>query len=474
MSNAAAMNRLCGLFDENSFVEMASLVTARSTDFNLEPAQTPSDGVVTGHGLVNGILVFAYSQDVSVLGGSVGEMHAKKIAAVYDMALKMGAPVVGFLDCAGVRLQEAGDALDGLGLIYRKMTEASGIIPQITAVMGNCGGGMSLLSALSDFTFMEQEKGRLYVNAPNTIAGNHEQKCDSAAAAFQAKEAGTVDVCGSESEILTQIRELVELIPGSNEENGCMAMCTDELNRASLIGDIRKDARAVAAELSDSRQFFETKRGYAPSMVTGFIRLNGRTVGVVANSLCSYGEDGTAGEEYAPEITADGAEKAADFISFCDAFDLPVLTIVQSEGFAASLEEEKALPRALARLVSTLSAATVAKVSLLVGKAYGSAAVMMNAKAIGADLVYALPDAQLGMMDAKLASQIMYAGEPKAVQDEKAKEYEALQSNIVSAARRGYVDALVEPVNARKYLIDAFELLATKRQEISSRKHITK
>jgi acetyl-CoA carboxylase carboxyltransferase component len=209
-------------------------------------------------------------------------------------------------------------------------------------------------------------------------------------------------------------------------------------------------------------------------MVTGFIRLNGRTVGVVANSLCSYGEDGTAGEEYAPEITADGAEKAADFISFCDAFDLPVLTIVQSEGFAASLEEEKALPRALARLVSTLSAATVAKVSLLVGKAYGSAAVMMNAKAIGADLVYALPDAQLGMMDAKLASQIMYAGEPKAVQDEKAKEYEALQSNIVSAARRGYVDALVEPVNARKYLIDAFELLATKRQEISSRKHITK
>ena len=224
MSNTAqspASRRIEGLLDGNSFVEIGGQVTARSTDFNLQQSKCPSDGVVTGYGLIDGNLVYVYSQDASVLNGTLGEMHAKKIVRLYEMACKMGAPVIGLIDCAGVRLQEGVDALNAFGEVYTQQALASGVVPQITAVFGHCGGGLAVVPGLSDFTFMEEKDAKLFVNAPNTIAGNNTQKCDSASAKFQAEEAGSVDAVADEAGILAQIRALVAMLPGNNEEEGC-------------------------------------------------------------------------------------------------------------------------------------------------------------------------------------------------------------------------------------------------------------
>ena len=219
MSNSSqASQRIAALLDDNSFVEIGAKVTARATDFNMKPTETPSDGVVTGYGVIDGSLVYVYSQDASVMNGTVGEMHAKKIANLYDLALKTGAPVIGLIDSAGLRLQEATDALNAFGEIYMKQTLASGVIPQITAVFGNCGGGLALIPALTDFTFMEGKKAKLFVNSPNALAGNNADKCDTAAADFQSEKAGLVDVVADEADILAQIRQLVSMLPANNED----------------------------------------------------------------------------------------------------------------------------------------------------------------------------------------------------------------------------------------------------------------
>lgn len=470
--NNLAEQRITKLLDENSFMEIGSLVAARSTDFNLGSTDTPSDGVITGHGLIDGNLVFVYSQDASVLNGTIGEMHAKKIAAVYDRAMKMGAPVIGLLDCAGVRLQESFDALDALGLIYEKQVMASGVVPQISAVFGNCGGGLSVVPGLSDFTFMESGKGKLFVNSPNAIDGNSTEKCDSASAEFQSSNTGVVDGIGTEDEILASIRELVCLLPGDNTENGRRDACTDDLNRACESVDTMKgDPHYVLSELSDGHVFFETKAGYAKDMVTGFIKLNGMTVGAVANCSELYDAQGNKTETIKAGLTANGCDKAADFVSFCDAFEIPVVTLTNISGYRACMCCEKRLPKALSRMTFAFANATVPKVNLITGTAYGSAAVAMNSKSIGADLVYAWPTAKMGMMDAKLAAPIMYPEASVAELDEKAKEYDKLQSDIVMAAKRGCVDLLVEPADSRKYMIAAFEMLYTKRMDTPYKKH---
>ena len=470
--NNLAEQRITRLLDENSFMEIGSLVTARSTDFNLGETDTPSDGVITGHGLIDGNLVFVYSQDASVLNGTIGEMHAKKIAAVYDRAMKMGAPVIGFLDCAGVRLQESVDALDALGMIYEKQVMASGVIPQICAVFGTCGGGLSVIPGLCDFAYMEAEKGKMFVNSPNAIEGNRIEKCDSSAAAFQSENSGVVDGVGTEDEILASIRELVCLLPSDNTECGRYDECADDLNRVCESLDVMKgDPHYVLSELSDGHVFFETKADYAKNMVTGFIKLNGMTVGAVANCSEIYDGEGKKTEEFETVLTAKGCNKAAEFISFCDAFDIPVLSLTNVTGFKACMCSEKNLAKALSRMTFAFANATVPKVNLITGTAYGSAAVSMNSKSIGADLVYAWPTAKTGMMDAKLAAGIMYADASADELAAKAKEYDELQSNIFTAARRGYVDLIVEPADSRKYIIAAFEMLYTKRMDTPYKKH---
>ena len=470
--NAASM-RINGLLDAGSFVEIGGAVTARTTDFNMQEKDTPADGVITGYGVIDGNLVYVYSQDASVLNGAIGEMHAKKIANIYDMAMKMGAPVIGLIDCAGLRLQEATDALEGFGKLYQKQAFASGVIPQITAIFGTCGGGLSVVPALTDFTFMEETKAKLFLNSPNALPGNDMSKCDTSKAAYQSTN-GLVDAVGTEEDILSEIRMLITILPCNNEEDASYDECLDDLNRVCEgIENAVEDTAIALATISDDNLFVETKREFAKDMVTGFIRLNGMTVGAVANRSKVYNEEAEVVAEFDGSLSADGAAKAAEFVEFCDAFNIPVLTLTNVAGFKASVYEEKHLAKAAAKLTYAFANATVPKVNVIIGKAFGSAYVTMNSKSTGADMVYAWPTAEIGMMDASLAAKIMYAGADAETLKEKAAEYKALQSSPLSAARRGYVDTIINPADTRKYVIGAFEMLFTKREDRPAKKHGT-
>jgi len=477
MSNATqslAGTRINSLLDANSFVEIGKSVTARSTDFNMAETKAPSDGVITGYGVIDGNLVYVYSQDASVLNGTVGEMHAKKISALYDLAMKTGAPVIGLVDCAGMRLQEATDALEAFGGIYLKQTMASGMIPQITAVFGTCGGGMAVVPALTDFTFIESKKGKMFVNSPNALDGNYTEKCDTASAEFQSKETGLIDAVESEEEILAEIRQLIGLLPSNFEDNDSFEECTDDLNRACEdIAACAGDTSLALSRIADNGFFFETKRDYGKDVVTGFLRVNGMTVGAVANRTEVYDAEGKKAEEFDGTLSARGARKAAGFVKFCDAFEIPVLTLTNVTGFNATVCSEKVMAKAVGELVHAFASATVPKVNVIIGKAYGTAYVAMNSKSVGADFVYAWENAEIGMMDASMAAKIMYPGSEASVLNEKAAEYRALQSNVESAAARGYVDTVIAPADTRKYVIGAFEMLFTKREDRPAKKHGT-
>ena len=472
-TTSQASQRINALLDENSFVEIGGLVTARATDFNLKQTETPSDGVVTGYRVIDGSLVYVYSQDASVLNGSVGEMHAKKIVNIYEMAMKMGAPVIGLIDSAGLRLQEATDALNGFGEIYRCQAFASGVIPQITAVFGSCGGGLALIPAMTDFAFMEEKKAKLFVNAPNALSGNEISRCDTSAAAFQSEETGLVDMVADEAAILGQIRQLVSILPANNSDLA-WTDCADDLNRAcAQISSCVGDTAIALSQIADDGLFVEVKQDYAKDMVAGFIRLNGATIGAVANRTEVCDENGEVVEKFDAAISPRGAEKAAEFVNFCDAFDIPVLTLTNVTGFSATTCSEKRMAKAAGRLTYAFANATVPKVNVIIGKAYGSAYVAMNSKAVGADITIAWPDAQIGMMDARLAAKIICDGQGADAIDACAKEYEDLQNNVTSAARRGYVDQIVEPADTRKYVIGAFEMLSSKTEGRPEKKHGT-
>ena len=474
-TTSKASQRIAALLDDNSFVEIGGLVAARATDFNLKPNETPSDGCITGYGVINGNLVYVYSQDASVLNGTIGEMHAKKITNLYDLAMKTGAPVIGLIESAGLRLQEATDALAAFGEIYLKQTMASGVIPQITAVFGTCGGGLGLFPTMTDFTFMEEKNAKLFVNAPNALDGNVITKCDSSSAKFQAEESGIVDVVADEATILEKVRELVSFLPANNEDDASfLEDCTDDLNRVNPeIAGCVGDTSVALSILADDNNFFEVKAGYAKNMVTGFLRLDGVTVGAVANRSEICDEEGKVAEKLDAVLTAEGCEKAAEFVNFCDAFGIPVLTLTNVKGYEATLASEKAIAKAAAKLTYAFANATVPKVNVVIGKALGTAYVVMNSKAIGADITMAWPDAQIGAMDGKLAAKIMYDGQGADVINEKAAEYEALTLNVTSAAKRGYVDQIVNAADTRKYVIGAFEMLFTKSEDRPAKKHGT-
>jgi len=476
MSNSntmSAKDRIASLVDENSFVELGAGITKRSTDFNMQEKSVPADGVITGYGLIQNNPVYVYSQDASALNGTIGEMHAKKIAHIYELAMKTGVPVIGLIDCAGMRLQESTDALAGFGQIYKMKAKASGVIPQISAIFGNCGGGVAVMAAMSDFTFMEQNNGKLFVNSPNTLEGNYTDKLDTASADFQ-KTASVVDViCDGEAEVFENVRNLVSILPENNNEIGGMEECLDDLNR--LVPDFAaevKDPAAALEDLGDNNFFLELKKDFAKEMVTGFISLDGMTVGCVANRTAVYGEDGSEQESFEARLTSDGCDKAASFIKTCDAFNIPVLTLTNVEGFATTVEEEKTIASKAAALTAAFAEADVPKVNLITGNAYGSAYITMNSKHIGADMVFALPDAKIGMMDAQVAAKIMYADDKNADLAAKAAEF-AAQSGTEAAAARGYIDSIISPEAARKQLIFAFELLFTKSEYPIGKKHGT-
>jgi acetyl-CoA carboxylase carboxyltransferase component len=454
MNNSAKMSareRIEALVDANSFVEIGGMITKRNTDFNMQEKVVPADGVITGYGIIGDNLVFVYSQDATAMNGAVGEMHAKKIASLYEMAIKAGAPIIGLVDCAGIRVQEALDALAGFGEIYMKKVKASGVIPQISAILGSCGGGVAISSKLSDITVMDADEGHFFVNSPNAIAGNRVDKCDTSAAAFQA-QAGNVDiVCHGEAEVMTAIRELIEILP-ANAGVPAGVETSDDINRMLAgFASYAKNAKEALTQIADDTRFIELKADYGQEMITGLMTLNGSTVGAIANSA-----EGV--------LSTAGCKKAEQFVYFCDSFGLPVITLTNAKEYAATLEEEKTISQAVADLTYAFASADVPKINVITGEAYGSAYVAMNSKHVGADLCLALDTAKVGVMDARVAVQIMYedeitkAADTKKALDEKAEEFDEQQKGAEAAAKRGYVDNVIAGESIRKHLIYALQM----------------
>ena len=451
-----ARSRIEALVDAGSFTEIGALVKARATDFSMQEVAASGDGVVTGYATIGGKLCYLYSQDATVLGGSVGEMHAKKIARVYQMAVQMGAPVIGILDSAGLRLQESTDALEGFGTLYKAQAEASGVVPEIMAVFGKCGGGMAILAGLADFVYMEEKNAALFVNAPNTLEGNYAEKLNTASAAYVSENTGLADGFGTEEEIFSEIRSLIAVLPSNNSELAA-ADSSEDLNRLTAELEDVTDIKAIAAAISDGACFVETKKDYAKAAVTGFILLDGVTCGIAGNQ-----------EE---RLSAEACEKIASFVNFCDAFEIPILSFVNVKGFEATVSSEAHLAIAASRLAFAFANAGVPKISVILGEAYGSAYIAMNSKALGADIVYALPDAVVGLMDAEPAAKIL----AKEGEDLKAvKEAFLKKQDAEAAASRGIVDRLITMSTLRMDVLQAIEMLFNKRPVLPEKKHGTK
>lgn len=453
----SARTRMMKLLDENSFIEIGAEVTARSTDFNLQDEKKATDGVVTGYGLIEGNPVYVYAQAFEIMGGSMGEMHVAKICNIYDKAMLQGFPVIGLLHSSGLRLREGTDVLNAVSLLYRKMTDASGVIPQLTGIMGKCGGSAAIIAGLSDLVYIQDKDGKLFVNPPNTLEENHTDKLDTSSCEFQMSEAGNADGCFSEEELLLQLRKLVTFLPSNNEDKRMIAGA-DDPNRLLSI-DSNSDVMSMIKEIADYGDYIELKDKFAVDVFTGLIRLNGQTVAVIANRK--------------EELSVNGCYKAGRFIRFCNCFNIPLLTLADAKGFRRTVEEEAGILRAVATLTSSYAMATVPKVSLISGRLYGMAYNLLGSKGIGADLVLGFPEASVGVMDADKAARIIYPELSAEEQRQKASEYKATQQDAKAAAARGIIDTIIEPSYSRRYLIGAFEMLLTKREFSPVKKHST-
>jgi len=456
-----AIQRIYNLLDDNSFVETGALIIARNTDFIKQDEENLSDGVITGHGLIDGNLVFVYSQDYTVLNGTIGEMHAKKIADLYKQAIKMNAPVIGLIDCGGIRLHESFDALNSLGELYRMQALASGKILQICAVFGMCGGGLNILPALADFVYLE-ENSKMFIHTPDAVKDNKKEVLDFSTPLYQSEHTKVVDKVLAESEIYEQIKTLILILPRNFKEDCYIAKTEDNLNRECKNIQInQEDILEIITEVSDDHSFYETKENFGKDIRTGFIRLNGMTIGTLANAKIN-------GKSL---LSADGCKKAADFILFCDAFRIPLLTLAQVTGFIADIKTEQELARAGAAFVYACANSKSAKVTLICGDCYTSAAMFMNTKALGADVVYAWPSVKYGILNAKTAIKLMPQKEQNDDLKASEKEFASKQTDIITAAKHGYIDSIIEPCDTRKYLIDAFEMLYTKNENIFEKRH---
>ncbi len=471
LSSSSAGKRILSLLDENSFVEIGADVRQKSTDFITKKADAPGDGVIAGYGAIDGNPVYVYSQDPDVCGGSLGEMHARKIIRLYDLAMKTGSPVIGMLDSTGIRIEESVDALYALGRIYAKQTELSGIVPQITAVYGECGGGLALIPSLSDFVLMDGKKGKLFISSPDSIKGNYEEKLDTSSAAFQA-EAGNVDIVAEDEASLTAaVRNLVTYLPVNFESEAFIGETDDDLNRASAdMKACMGDSLLALQRIADNSTFVEIKKDYGKNMVTGFMRINGTTIGAIANRSEATDKDGKK-EELSKTLNMKGCYKAAAFVKLCDAFNIPILSLTNISGFCNCSNAPVGLPNASARLIAAFASATVPKVNVITGEAFTSAALIMNSKALGADFTYAWKDAKTGAIEGKHAAQILFDGASAEEKNKKAAEYDALQCSAASAAARGIIDTIIDPEDTRKYVAGAFEMLYSKDTAVPDKKH---
>ena len=462
-----ARERIALLFDEGSFVELDALAGS---------ADTPCDGVICGYGTVEMRPVFAYSQDFTVRGGSVGLLHGKKIAKVIDMAVKTGAPVVAMLDSGGARIQEGSDALEAMGTLMQKTALASGVVPQIAAVMGPCAGGAAALATLSDFVFMTKEAASLYLSSPSAIKGTTGEIFEGSAETNAETSGNCQVVCDNDEALLASVRNLLAYLPSNNLEDAPFNGA-DEINRVSpvlnsIIPDDDAqgyDVKAVISEIADMGSVFEIASGYAKNMVTALARLDGQTVGFVANQPAEGGL-----------LDCAAAEKATRFVRFCDSFNIPLITLTDSDGYTASAAQEYAgIARKVAALAYSYAEATVPKINLIMRKACGSAYIAMGSKHIGADMTYAWPTAQISVMHAEGAANIIYRKEmqqaenPIAARNAFVEEFKATYANPYEAAKLGYVDDVIEPDSTRPRVIAALLMLAGKRETLPAKKHGT-
>ncbi len=475
-----ARERVNLLFDEGSFVELDAHVKHRCVNFGMEKVDAPGEGVVTGYGKVEGKLVYAYAQDFTVVGGSLGEMHAKKIVKTQELALKMGAPIVGLNDSGGARIQEAVDALSGYGQIFYNNTIASGVIPQISAIMGPCAGGAVYSPALTDFIFMVDKTSQMFITGPEvvkSVTGEEVSSEELGGATTHNTKSGVAHFkAANDEECLKEIRRLLSFLPSNNMETATQLAVEDDLNRMlpEMEGFVPEnpnkpyDMKDVIHSIADNRDFYEVQPTYAMNMITGFIRINGNSIGVIANQ---------------PKVLAgcldiNASDKAGRFIRTCDCYNIPVLNLVDVPGFLPGKgQEHGGIIRHGAKMLYAYSEATVPKVTLIVRKSYGGAYLAMCSKDLGADMVFAWPSAEIAVMGPQGAANIIFrrdikeSDDPQKTREEKIQAYSAEFATPYKAAERGFVDDVIEPAATRARLVDAFDMLASKRETRPAKKH---
>ncbi|MGI6096539.1 MAG: acyl-CoA carboxylase subunit beta [Dethiobacteria bacterium] len=475
-----ARERIDLLFDEGSFNELDAFVTHRCTDFKMDKVEAPGEGVVTGYGTINGRLAFVFSQDFTVLGGSLGEMHAKKICKVMDLALKNGAPLIGINDSGGARIQEGVDALSGYGQIFYRNTISSGVIPQISIILGPSAGGAVYSPALTDYVFMVKNTSQMFITGPQVIkavTGETVSAEELGGALTHNSTSGVAHFAMDDEEsCFAKVKELLSYFPANNMEDPPRVETNDDSTRTDeeLKNIVPTDAnraydiRDVITRVVDNGQFLEVQPLYAPNIVVGYARLNGRSIGIIANQ---------------PKVLAgcldiNCSDKAARFIRFCDAFNIPVANFVDVPGFLPGKNQEfGGIIRHGAKMLYAYSEATVPKITLIVRKAYGGAYLAMCSRDLGADQVLAWPTAEIAVMGPEGAANIIFRREIEAADDqqkvrnEKINEYRNKFASPYIAAKRGYVDAVIEPQNTRPHLINALEMLINKRESRPRKKH---
>ena len=476
----SARERIALLFDEGTFVELDAFVKHRCTNFGMEKVDAPAEGVVTGYGQVEGRLVYAYAQDFTVVGGSLGEMHAAKICKAMDNALKVGAPIVGLNDSGGARIQEAVDALSGYGKIFFKNTLASGVIPQITAIMGPCAGGAVYSPALTDFIFMVDKTSQMFITGPQVIktVTGEEVTAEALGGAMTHNQTSGVAqyIASNDEECIAEIRRLLSFLPSNNMETAPVYDTADDVNKIieeldTIIPDNSNkpyDMKDVIRALVDDADFFEYQPYFAQNILTGFARIGGKSVGIIANQP----------KVLAGCLNVDASDKSARFIRTCDAFNIPLLNIIDVPGFLPGTSQEYGgIIRHGAKMLYAYSEATVPKVSLIVRKAYGGSYLAMCSKDLGADVVLAWPSAEIAVMGPQGAANIIFrkdisdADNPAEMRQKKVDEYTAEFATPYKAAERGFVDDVIEPAATRPRLADAFDMLAGKRESRPAKKH---
>ena len=475
-----ARERILYLLDENTFCEIDAFIEHRCNDFGMEKNKISGDGVITGYGKINDRQVCIYAQDFTIIGGSLGQMHAAKICKIQDMAIKLGCPCIGINDSGGARIQEGIDSLRGYGDIFYRNVQASGVIPQICVIMGPCAGGAVYSPALMDFIFMTDKGSNMFITGPQVVkavTGEQVSAEDLGGAFVHSKTSGVASLMfPDEKSTLDGIKELLSYIPQNNLSDVPLKNTYDDPNRndeklSEILPDSPNkpyDVKEIIKSIVDNGEFFELQPLFATNIVICFARLDGKSIGIIANQPNSM----------AGVLDINAADKAARFIRFCDSFNIPLLTLVDTAGYLPGVgQEHNGVIRHGAKLLYAYSEATVAKITLIIRKSYGGAYIAMCSKHLGADMVYAWPSAEIAVMGPEGAANIIFkkdidnSSDPKKVRAEKIEEYKKEFANPYRAAIRGYVDDIIEPKFTRSYIINALHTLASKRENRPNRKH---